>query len=122
MGLKMIHPQEVEVFYILPAIRKEFAKDFKEDGKKQSEIAKILGVTEAAVSTYVNEKKQGIKLDTDTKELIKHASKNIHDQAQFVFHSQSILDHMLKSKQTCHIHSLVNKDVAHDCNTCFECK
>ncbi len=122
MGLKMIHPQEVEVFYILPAIRKEFAKDFKAEGKKQSEIAKILGVTEAAISQYVNEKKAGIKLDTDTKKLIKKASETITDQSQFVFHSQSILDHMLKNKQTCNIHTLVNKEISHDCNTCFECK
>ena len=90
-------------------------------GLSPSEIAKILGVTEAAVSQYFNHKRADIPLDASTKTLIAKASKNIKDQAQFVYHSQSILNHMLKTKQTCHIHATVNKDVAHDCNTCFEC-
>jgi predicted transcriptional regulator len=65
-------PQEVEVWYVLPAIRRELAKLMKnkvvprvgEDGKKkdhkitQKEIAKMLGVTEPAITQYLL-KKQG---------------------------------------------------------------
>jgi predicted transcriptional regulator len=60
-------PQEVEVWYVLPAIRRELAKIMKtksiprigEDGKKkdhritQKEIAKMLGVTEPAITQYL---------------------------------------------------------------------
>lgn len=60
-------PQEVEVWYVLPAIRREFARVMKtkevprigEDGKTkqhritQKEIAKMLGVTEPAITQYL---------------------------------------------------------------------
>ncbi len=64
-------PQEVEVWYILPAIRRELAKVMKtkvvqradEDGKMkdhritQKEIARMLGVTEPAITQYLLKKK-----------------------------------------------------------------
>lgn len=64
-------PQEVEVWYVLPALRREIAKIMKtktvprvgEDGKKkehkitQKEIAKMLGVTEPAITQYLLKKK-----------------------------------------------------------------
>jgi len=64
-------PQEVEVWYVLPAIRRELAKVMKtkviprvnEDGKKedhkvtQKEIARMLGVTEPAITQYLLKKK-----------------------------------------------------------------
>ena len=60
-------PQEVEVWYVLPAIRRELAKVMKtktvprvgEDNKQkehkitQKEIAKMLGVTEPAITQYL---------------------------------------------------------------------
>ncbi len=122
MGLKMLHPQEVEVFYILPAVRKEFAKTFKKEGRKQSDIAKIMGVTEAAVSQYLSNKRADIVLDKPTLAQIAKVSKTIKTQDQFVFASQSILNDMLKSKATCDIHHRVNAEIGHDCKTCFECR
>ena len=64
-------PQEVEVWYVLPALRRELAKVMKtktvprvgEDGKTkehkitQKEIAKMLGVTEPAITQYLLKKK-----------------------------------------------------------------
>ena len=64
-------PQEVEVWYVLPAIRRELARAMKtktvqrigEDGKKkehkitQKEIAQMLGVTEPAITQYLLKKK-----------------------------------------------------------------
>ena len=64
-------PQEVEVWYVLPAIRRELAKVMKtktvqradEDGDKkehkitQKEIAKMLGVTEPAITQYLLRKR-----------------------------------------------------------------
>lgn len=64
-------PQEVEVWYVLPAIRREIARIMKtksvtrigEDGKKkdhritQKEIAQMLGVTEPAITQYLLKKK-----------------------------------------------------------------
>ena len=64
-------PQEVEVWYVLPAIRRELAKVMKtkvvprknEDGATvdhkitQKEIARMLGVTEPAITQYLLKKK-----------------------------------------------------------------
>ncbi len=64
-------PQEVEVWYVLPAIRRELAKAMKtkvvprlnEEGKMvdhkitQKEIARMLGVTEPAITQYLLKKK-----------------------------------------------------------------
>jgi predicted transcriptional regulator len=64
-------PQEVEVWYVLPAIRRELAKIMKtkvvkrtnEEGEKkehkitQKEIARMLGVTEPAITQYLLKKK-----------------------------------------------------------------
>ena len=51
-------PQEIELWYIYPSLRKEIAKFMiKNHSLKQKEVADKLGVTKAAVSHYVNEKR-----------------------------------------------------------------
>jgi len=51
-------PQEIEVWYIIPAIRKEMAscliKDFSYSYDK---VGKALGISKAAVSQYMNNKR-----------------------------------------------------------------
>lgn len=49
--------QELEVWYILPGIRKELAVAMKKKGLSQAKIAGVLGITEAAVSQYVKAKR-----------------------------------------------------------------
>ena len=55
--LKVLQPQEVEVFYLLPTLRKEIAKALKTRGHDQKRIAAMLGVTDAAVSQYISGKR-----------------------------------------------------------------
>jgi len=45
-------PQEVEVWYVLPAIRRELTKTMIDKGIPQKQIAQMLGVTEPAVTQY----------------------------------------------------------------------
>ncbi|MFW9847230.1 MAG: transcriptional regulator [Candidatus Thorarchaeota archaeon] len=55
---KWLMPQEVEVWYVLPALRRELAKTMKfERGQAQKRIARMLGVTEPAVTQYMLDKK-----------------------------------------------------------------
>ena len=56
-GIKLLHPQEIEVLYILPAIRRELTIEMKKIGLEQKKIAEYLCVTEAAVSQYLNSKR-----------------------------------------------------------------
>ncbi len=67
----MLLPQEIEVYYVIPAIRKELSIKLKESGLKQKEIAKIFGVSEACISNYSKNKRANINLSSDIKELIK---------------------------------------------------
>ncbi len=62
-------PQEIEVWYILPAIRKEFAKLMIKKGLSQRKAAEKLGITESAVSQYLKKKraKEVIAFDREIK-------------------------------------------------------
>jgi|SRR3989338_899905 len=51
-------PQEIEVWYVLPALRREYAKVFiSEHHLSQRQVAARLKVTEAAISQYINGKR-----------------------------------------------------------------
>jgi len=54
---KLIFPQEIEVWYVLPAIRKQLAVKLVEKGLAQKEVAKLMNLTEAAISQYKKEKR-----------------------------------------------------------------
>jgi len=71
-------PQEIEVWYIIPAIRRELAKSMKKLGIKQKKIAEILGVTNAAVSQYLKEKRaKDFPIDGKTKKMIDECAKKL---------------------------------------------
>ena len=54
---KLIFPQEIEVWYVLPLIRRKIALKMVEKGLQQKEVAKIMGITPAAVCQYKTEKR-----------------------------------------------------------------
>ncbi len=53
----MIFPCEKAVWYYLPQIRADLARELVHTGMTQSRAAKLLGVTPAAVSQYLNRKR-----------------------------------------------------------------
>ncbi len=53
----MIFPCEKAVWYNLPQIRADIAEGLVKEGMTQSQAAKKLGVTPAAVSQYLNKKR-----------------------------------------------------------------
>ena len=55
----MIFPCEKAVWYYLPQIRADLAKELVKTGMTQSNAAKMLGVTLAAVSQYLHKKRGG---------------------------------------------------------------
>src|SRR3989344_1784732 len=72
-------PQEIEVWYLIPAIRKELTKIFLSDLKiSQKKISEILGVSEGAISQYLNSKRGSeLKFSRKEKEEIKKTAKKI---------------------------------------------
>jgi predicted transcriptional regulator len=78
----MKSPCEKILWYILPAIRKEFAKIMVHDYKMtQKEVAKKLGISNAAVSQYLSQKRGNIQIfDDDILQEIKNSAKKITQQ------------------------------------------
>jgi predicted transcriptional regulator len=67
-------PCEIIVWHILPAIRRELAKNMiKRHGLSQKEVAKKLGLTEAAISRYLSGKRAYLNMPNGQvkKEIIK---------------------------------------------------
>jgi predicted transcriptional regulator len=61
---------EIIVQYVLPAIRAEMAVRMKDEGISQAQIARILGVTPAAVNQYIKSKRGTAGQDTEVLEVI----------------------------------------------------
>lgn len=115
-------PQEIEVWYIIPALRKELAVAMKEQGLKQSEIAKRMGLTKAAITNYITKKRaKEINFDKEFKLQIKESSKRIKDEFTAMHEIQKLLQSANKTKIICEIHRMNsnNKELS-ECNACFE--
>jgi len=55
-------PCEIIIWYVLPGIRREITKNMIKNGLTQKEAAKKLGITDAAVSQYLSEKRGGVEI------------------------------------------------------------
>lgn len=111
-------PQEIEVWYIIPAIRRELAKILKKKGLKQKETAKILGTTEAAVSQYLHKKRAcGIKFpDKMKKEIEKSADKIIKDNKIIVREIMALINKIKKQGIACQACKKYNKGILKLCS------
>ena len=118
-------PQEIEVRYILPAIRRELARIFiKENKLSQKEAAKLLGLTEAAVSQYQHSKraKEVVFSDSVISEIKISADKILSDKSNkrhllaeiYRISNLTTVKHIL-----CDIHRAQSKDLG-SCNICFD--
>ncbi|MCR5027535.1 MAG: transcriptional regulator [Methanobrevibacter sp.] len=65
-------PCEIVVWYVIPAIRSELAKELLNLGMKQKDVSELMDITQPAVSQYITDKRgSGIKLDDHVKYMIK---------------------------------------------------
>ncbi len=117
----MKHPQEIEVWYIMPTIRKELCNILLDKHNfNQKEIAKLLDITEAAVSQYKKEKRgQHVKLpDSVLSELNISAIKIVNNESTVFRETQNILNHIRNTSTICDIHKLIDNSVEADCKEC----
>ena len=118
-------PQEIEVRYILPAIRRELARIFIEEHEfSQKETAKILGLTEAAISQYQHSKraKEVVFSDKEIDEIMVSARKIIADKSnkQRLIAEMFRISNLTTVKQIlCDIHRSQSKELS-ECNVCFD--
>lgn len=118
-NLKLMQPQEIEVLYILPALRRELTIEMKKSGIEQKKIAELLCVTEAAVSQYLNAKRASkIKFDNEVLDLIKEAAKKITDPNLMIKETQLLLKTLRQQGLTCKVHKKLASDLPEDCVFC----
>lgn len=114
---RVIHPQEIEVWYAIPAIRREIAIEMKRRGISQKKISLILGITEAAISQYFSKKRgHDIKFNESLKrEVWKSSDRILEDNRLVVREVQRILDLPEIRMQLCEIHGQCE-------GSCGECR
>ena len=118
-------PQEIEVRYILPAIRRELARIFIEENKfSQKEAARILGLTDAAVSQYQHSKraKDVIFSNDVVNEIRVSAKKIVAEKAskQRLIAEMYRISGLTKVRHIlCDIHRAHSKELD-NCNVCFD--
>ncbi len=119
----MIHklPQEISTWYIIPAIRREFVKEMIAQGLSQRQAAAKLGLTEAAVSNYMKDKRASeIKLNQHIVELIKGSVVNILSKQSDVFTElYNVVKECEKDLTVCQIHAAYD-EIPEGCKICFE--
>lgn len=119
---RITHPQEIEVYYILPALRREIALALKQEGMEQKKIAKLLGVTEASVSHYIHSKRaKSVTFDEAMKKRIWGAALRITDVHKMVEETQRLLTTIKQEKVLCQAcHEFCARDIPKGCQTCFD--
>lgn len=122
MTIQLLQPQELEVYYILPALRRELAKALKAQGKSQKDISEIFCVSEAAISQYLHDKR-GADVDFNQKlqGIIKDSATRIKDKTVFIKETQQLLQKVWKEKVVCNVcHDQNGTAIPKGCAVCFE--
>jgi len=111
-------PQEIEVWYIIPAIRKELARVLTSKYELSYEKAgAILGVSKAAVSQYLSNKRANkVKLSSDVKKEIAKSANVVAENPRLALgEMQRLLKYMKDKKCSCEVCKKFNKDVLEFC-------
>lgn len=115
-------PQEIEVWDVLPAIRKAFAQIFVHEHRlSQKKTAALLQLTEPAVSQYLQDKRaRNLILDESIRNEIKISAKKIISNNALLFRElRRICDLDEVKKVVCHLHRCNNTKIPVDCDVCL---
>lgn len=113
-----ILPQEIEVWYVIPAIRRELSRCLIRDFEITYEkVGETLGISKAAVSQYLKGKRAAkISLpDKTEKEIMKSCKKLIDKKSDSVVEIQRILSYIRDKKLTCEVCGKMKEGVLNDC-------
>jgi predicted transcriptional regulator len=112
-------PQEIEVWYIIPAIRKELSKILtRKYNLTFEEAGKILGITKAAVCQYLKKKRASkLELPKEIKaEIEKSAAVLVKDKNRAVREITRIMGIMKDRKCSCSFCKKFNKEIPRGCS------
>ena len=121
--MSKVMPQEIEVWYLIPALRREFTKIFiKDHDLTQKKASEILGITEAAISQYSNSKR-GKEIKFSKKELskIKKSAEEIMKNPEMLIRNlYNLCVSLRESKVICELHKSHDKSIPKNCDVCFQ--
>ncbi len=113
--MKLLQPQEIEVYYFIPAIRSNLAMEMKKLGKSQKEIADLLQIQESTVSQYMSEKRGVLEFSKEIIAQIRGSALNIKTRMEALEEIQRILMLLRRNGFLCEIHKK-HSDVPQDCS------
>jgi len=121
--MKKLMPQEIEVWYLIPALRREMARIFIEKYElSQKKAADILGITEAAISQYLNSKRASeiVFSKNELDKIEKSAEKIIKDKDSLMKNLYDLCNVLREAKVICELHKNRDKSVSKNCDVCFK--
>lgn len=116
-------PQEIEVWYIIPALRREICKSMVEEHMlTQKEVAKHVHLTEAAVSQYLSSKraKDIVFSKPVLEEIKKSAGKIIKDKKPIVSEMMRLCELADVKHVMCNIHKKQDAKLPNGCEICLK--
>ena len=116
-------PQEIEVWYIIPAIRREIAKSMIDDYKlTQKQVSEHMSITEAAVSQYISSKraKEVVFSNAVLDEIKNSAKKIIENDEMLVPHMMRLCKLTAVKQVMCDIHKEQDVKLPEGCDICFD--
>jgi predicted transcriptional regulator len=115
-------PCEVIVWYVIPTIRAELAKELVKMGMSQKNVAGRLGITQSAVSQYIKDKRgKGIPINKDVRKGIKVLAKQVmteNDPKESIPGICMVCAIVKSSGALCELHRKDDASLA-DCDVCF---
>jgi hypothetical protein len=124
----MILPEELASKSVIPAIRALVVKRLVEEhGMTQQEAAKLLGVTQPAVSKYLHQKRgaaiklSGIKaVEQATDEIAELVSSHKVPQIEVMSKIESACEYVRRNRYMCDLHKKLEPNM--DVNSCHICE
>ena len=113
-------PQEIEVWYLIPSLRKELAKILISDfGMTQKKVSKILGITESAVSQYLKLKRGNeLNFSGNDIEKIRETACNIVEKGNANEELYKLSVKFRGSNIMCDFHKKSDGSIPKDCDLC----
>ncbi|MGA2972645.1 MAG: helix-turn-helix domain-containing protein [Candidatus Bathyarchaeia archaeon] len=126
--MPMILPEELASKSVIPAIRALIVKRLVEDhGMTQQEAAKLLGVTQPAVSKYLHEKRGaairlgGIKqIDQATSEIAEMVTSHKTEPIEVMSRIEAACDYVRRNRYMCDLHKKLEPGM--DVDSCHVCE
>ena len=114
----MLMPQEIEVWEVLPALRRQLAIELVSQGHSQREAASRLGITEAAVSQYLSSKRgKALVLSAQTKATVGKSAAAIAAGQSVISELHRLCNLVEVRKSICAIHQK-QSGIPRSCTLC----